>query len=241
MEIRRVEQGNDTYTINSLVYTPDANNDRNLTILMGHGFSVSKHHLDGLASHLCYFGYEVISLDFPGHKMGASRGNLEHPVQLLEALRLARRCTDREEIVLMGHSMGAAAAVRAAAEMEGVRGLVVMGMGRNPAARFTDKIVSSAFKWGEMYVEDLDAEFFLTQMKEQLLPYMEEVDVPSLVIGGTEDFIIPVAELKKLAQMAVGPTTVKLLQCSHSDIPEAAKKEIRNWLAETFEDVTHKE
>lgn len=236
MEIKRIEQANDTYTINSLVYTPDENNDRNLTILMGHGFSVSKHHLDGLASHLCYFGYEVISLDFPGHKMGCSRGKLEHPTQLLEAFELARRCTDRDEVVLLGHSMGAAAAVRAAAEMEGIRGLVVLGMGADPAARFADKLVTSVFKWGELYVENLDAEAFLAQMKEELLPYMKDVTVPSLVIGGTEDFIIPVGEAKKLAQMAQGPNTVKLLECNHSDIPEEAKKDVRNWLEKTFTD-----
>ena len=61
MHIQRVEQSNAHFTINSLVYTPDASKDRGLTVLMGHGFSVSKHHLDGLASYLCYFGYEVVN------------------------------------------------------------------------------------------------------------------------------------------------------------------------------------
>lgn len=235
MDIQRVEQANDSFTINSLVYTPNDNHDRNIAIVMGHGFSVSKHHLDGLASHLCYFGYEVVNFDFPGHKMGASRGKLEHPTQLLEAFTLARRCAVCEKVVLLGHSMGAAAAVRAAVEMEGVHGLVVLGMGADPTARFADKIVTSAFEWGELYVEGLKAKEFLSEMKEELLPYMNDVTVPSLVIGGTKDFIIPAKEVKELAQWAQGPSAVKMLDCSHSDLPDAAKKDIRKWLINTFE------
>lgn len=236
MDIQRVEQANDSFTINSLVYTPNANNDRNMAIVMGHGFSVSKHHLDGLASHLCYFGYEVINFDFPGHKMGASRGKLEHPYQLVESFELARRCTTRERMVLLGHSMGAAAAVRAAVEMDEVHGLVVLGMGADPTARFGDKIVTSAFKWGELYVEGLDAAAFLTQIKDQLLPYMAKINVPSLIIGGTKDFIIPVGEVKKLSELAQHPSTVKLLPCTHNDLPEEAKKDVRKWLEESFEE-----
>lgn len=234
MDIQRVEQSNERFTINSLVYTPDANKDRNLTILMGHGFSVSKHHLDGLASYLCYFGYEVINIDFPGHKMGASRGKLEHPSQLIEALQLARRCTDRDQIVLLGHSMGAAAAVRAATEMEETVGLVVLGMGANPTARFKDRVVTSTFEWGALYVDELDGENFLSRIKEELLPHMKNVTVPSLVIGGTKDYIIPVEEVEKLAEMAQGANKVKLLGCNHSELPEAGKKDIRQWLEETF-------
>lgn len=234
MDIQRVEQSNERYTINSLVYTPDAQKDRNLTILMGHGFSVSKHHLDGLASYLCYFGYEVINTDFPGHKMGASRGKLEHPSQLIEALQLARRCTDRDKIVLLGHSMGAAAAVRASTEMEEAVGLVVLGMGADPTTRFKDKIVTSTFEWGALYVDELDGEHFLSRIKEELLPYMKNVTVPSLVIGGTKDYIIPVQEVEKLAEMAQGPNKLKLLDCNHSELPEAGKKHIRQWLEQTF-------
>lgn len=234
MHIQRVEQSNARFTINSLVYTPDASKDRGLTVLMGHGFSVSKHHLDGLASYLCYFGYEVINVDFPGHKMGASRGPLDHPAQLIESLKLARRCTKRDNIVLLGHSMGAAAAVRAATEMDEAIGLVALGMGADPAARFEDKIVTSTLEWGALYVEDLDGKHFLTRIKGELLPHMKNVTVPSLVIGGTKDFIIPAQEVKKLAEMAQGPSTVKLLDCSHSDLPDAAKKDIRQWLEQTY-------
>lgn len=234
MNIQRIEQANEHFAINSLLYTPDTRKDRNLTILMGHGFSVSKHHLDGLASYLCYFGYEVINLDFPGHKMGASRGKLEHPSQLVEALQLARQCTDRDKIVLLGHSMGAAAAVRAATEMEEAVGLVVLGMGADPTARFDDKIVTSTLQWGALYVEELDGKEFLLRIKDDLLPRMKNVSVPSLVVGGTKDFIIPVQEVKKLAEMAQGPNTLKLLECNHSDIPELGKKEIRQWLEKTY-------
>lgn len=234
MNIQRVEQTNERFTINSLVYTPDAKKDRGVTVLMGHGFSVSKHHLDGLASYLCYFGYEVINVDFPGHKMGASRGKLEHPMQLVETLKLARQCTEREKVILLGHSMGGAAAVRAAAEFPDAQGLIVLGMGADPAARFNDKIVTSTLEWGSHYVEALEGKQFLRQIKDELLPHMERVTVPSLLIGGTEDFVIPVTEVKKLAEMAKSQTTVKVLKTSHADLPDEGKKEIRQWLEHTF-------
>lgn len=230
MHIERVEQSNEQYTINCLRYTPDPEKRRHLAVVMGHGFSSSKHHLDGLASYLCYFGYEVINLDFPGHKMGASRGPLTHPAQLVEAFRLARRGTQQEKIVVLGHSMGAAAAIGAATKLEGVVGLAVLGMGADPAARFHDKIVISTLEWGSMYVEELDGQQFLKQVKTELIPKMKQVTVPSLVIGGTQDFIVPTSEAKKLAAMAQGSSTLKFLNCRHSEIPEEGKKDIRQWL-----------
>ncbi|WP_054949085.1 alpha/beta hydrolase [Numidum massiliense] len=234
MDIQRIEQTNDNFTINTLRYTPDARKARNLGIVMGHGFSVSKHHLDGLASYLCYIGYEVVNLDFPGHKMGASRGKLTHPEDLIEAVQLARRSTEQSRVVLLGHSMGAAAAVGAATQIDGVVGLVTLGMGANPEARFNNKYVTSALKWGSMYVEDLDGEQFLQHMKKELLPRIQDVTVPALVVGATKDFIIPVSSVKQLAALASGPTAVEILETSHQDLPEDAKKTVRRWLEQTF-------
>lgn len=235
MEIQRIEQSNEHFTVNALVYTPDPKRDRQVTVLMGHGFSVSKHHLDGLAAYLCYFGFEVINLDFPGHKMGASQGRLQSPSQLVECLQLARRNSGRENIVLLGHSMGAAAAIHAATVMEDAIGLVVLGMGLDPTDRLEDKVVQSTLDWGAMYVDGLDGPEFLKKIKDELLPKMTDVTLPTLVVGGRQDFLMPVREVRKLAETAPeATTTVEWLDSNHADLPEEGKKVIRTWLEQTF-------
>ncbi len=50
---------------------------RGVTIVAGHGYSSSKQNLDGLCAFLASHGFGVYSLDFPGHKLGASGGRLD--------------------------------------------------------------------------------------------------------------------------------------------------------------------
>src|ERR1700743_2664056 len=49
---------------------------RGVSIVAGHGYSSSKHNLDFLCAFLASHGFDVFSLDFPGHKLGASGGVL---------------------------------------------------------------------------------------------------------------------------------------------------------------------
>ena len=80
----------------------EARRARDVTLVVGHGYSSSKQNLDGLCAFLGSHGFAVYSLDFPGHKLGASGGRLRSVEDLIGAMdavvrfareRGARRCT----------------------------------------------------------------------------------------------------------------------------------------------------
>ncbi|HEX3468453.1 MAG TPA: hypothetical protein VHT05_10275, partial [Candidatus Elarobacter sp.] len=54
----------------------EARRARDVALVAGHGYSSSKQNLDGLCAFLASHGFGVFSLDFPGHKLGASGGRL---------------------------------------------------------------------------------------------------------------------------------------------------------------------
>ncbi len=59
---------------------------RGVTLVAGHGYSSSKQNLDFLCSFLASHGFGVYSLDFPGHKLGASGGELRGVDDCIDAM-----------------------------------------------------------------------------------------------------------------------------------------------------------
>ena len=59
---------------------------RGITLIAGHGYSSSKQNLDFLCSFLASHGFGVYSLDFPGHKLGASGGELRGVDDCIDAM-----------------------------------------------------------------------------------------------------------------------------------------------------------
>src|SRR2546421_12047575 len=90
-----------------------------MALLFAHGFSSGKYSMDSLAGYLAARGYEGWTFDFVGHKLGGSGGEMRTAQQAAENLRDAlawvRGHSEAREICLIGHSMGAAAALQVAA------------------------------------------------------------------------------------------------------------------------------
>src|SRR5690348_1620861 len=86
---------------------------------MAHGFTSGKYSMDSLANYLATRGFEALTFDFVGHKLGCSGGEMvtiaQAPANLADVLHWFRGVTEAERIVLVGHSMGAAAALATAA------------------------------------------------------------------------------------------------------------------------------
>ena len=117
-------------SIAALDYEP--RRPRGIGLVVGHGYSSSKHNLDAMCSFLASHGFHVVSVDFPGHKLGASGGRLDSPEDLTDAFDAAMRFV-RERYVphvyAIGHSMGAATALRACAADPAVAGVVSIATG----------------------------------------------------------------------------------------------------------------
>ena len=97
-----------------LAYEP--RRSRNVWVVAGHGYSSSKQNLDLLCYFLASHGYGIFSLDFPGHKLGASGGWLESVDDLVDAMgAVVNHVRDEHDgpIYMMGHSMGGYVALAA--------------------------------------------------------------------------------------------------------------------------------
>ncbi len=110
----------------------EARRARDVTVVAGHGYSSSKQNLDGLCAFLASHGFAVYSLDFPGHKLGASGGRLRSVEDLFDAMetvvRFAREA-GAQTVYTLGHSMGAATALCVAGRDATIAGAVSIATG----------------------------------------------------------------------------------------------------------------
>ena len=83
VELVRIEAQHNPVAL--LYYEP--RRSRGVTLVAGHGYSSSKQNLDFLCSFLASHGFGVYSLDFPGHKLGASGGELRGVDDCIDAMR----------------------------------------------------------------------------------------------------------------------------------------------------------
>src|ERR1700722_10433383 len=115
VELFRVDAGSNTVAV--LGY--EARRPRNVSLVVGHGYSSSKQNLDMLCAFLAGHGFTIYSLDFPGHKLGSSGGRLNAATDLIDAMRAVvatARSRGAANLYVMGHSMGATTALCTAGE-----------------------------------------------------------------------------------------------------------------------------
>jgi alpha-beta hydrolase superfamily lysophospholipase len=124
---------------------------RGVSLIAGHGYSSSKHNLDFLCSFLASHGFGVYSLDFPGHKLGASGGELRGIDDCIDVMfrvvAFARERGDDASYTL-GHSMGGMTAVFTAALDPNILGTLAIatGYGRPTSLEALRKVGVSDFR-----------------------------------------------------------------------------------------------
>ena len=110
----------------------EARRPRGVTLVVGHGYSSSKQNLDLLCAFLASHGFAVYSLDFPGHKLGASGGRLEAAEDLIDAMAAViaeARARGATTLYALGHSMGATTALCAAGRDPTIDGTISIATG----------------------------------------------------------------------------------------------------------------
>lgn len=225
-----------------LWYRPDSA-PRPIALLFAHGFTSGKFSMDPLASYLAGKGYEGLTFDFVGHKLGGSGGEMQRTEQAAENLRDAltflRQQTEAEKIVLVGHSMGGGAALQVAAweqkkqdRKDGLElaGMVCMCMGPEPARGFDSTIGQAMLAQRSNYVAGAPALELLTGLQRLVTAAQELGELPALFIAARQDVLVPVAKVETLAAM-VGPhAQVTVIESSHLEAPDRARGAIAQWL-----------
>ena len=221
-------------TIAALDYEP--RRPRDVTLVVGHGYSSSKHNLDFLCAFLASHGFRTIAVDFPGHKLGSSGGCLTSIDDLTDTIAAAvayARATYPGPIYTIGHSMGATTALRACAEDLEIAGAVSIatGYGR-PSA------LAAIARGG---VVDLRSAYVVGLTLPELVLATELVldaalaglaGRPVLYIAAERDGMVSHASSRELFERAPEPKTYVTIASDHTNAGEHARAAVLAWLGE---------
>lgn len=228
-----------------LLRVPGQNNDvavlhyqpkrpRDIAVVAGHGYSSSKHNLDFLCGFLCGHGFDVFSLDFPGHKLGAGGGVLRGVDDCIDAMEAAvtrAREGGVATIYALGHSMGAMTALLVAARDPSIAGVVSIatGYGRPSALASMQKAGVADFRSAYVdgaplpeLVRDVDARY------DELLPRL--AGRPALYVAASRDAMVNRASVDELYRRAPQPKTLAVVESDHTNAGENARREVLEWL-----------
>ncbi len=218
--------------IRGLGYGPHSGSPKNVRAILIHGYSSSKHALDPIAVALAKEDYPVLSLDLPGHKLGATGGALvsfDMVVQIaLDAnAALGTPCHP----VYIGHSMGSAAALTAASRDDTAVGACVLGLGYPVTVMRPDPNVIGYYLERWAWVDGASPVEVGLAMDKAIPPALEKLaGRPFLLINGTQDQELPPSSARTLFEMAHEPKTQYTVASDHSGIPLLAAPFIVKWL-----------
>jgi len=205
-----------------------------VTIVAGHGYSSSKHNLDFLCGFLAGHGFEIYSLDFPGHKLGASGGRLTSDAQLVQAMGAVVkhvRQHSNDAIYTMGHSMGAMTALRAAAADSGVRGTIAIATGYGRPSALTALAGMSKNDFRSSYVDGLALPELIANTDTALDDALPQLaGRPALYIAAERDMMVNKASVRDLFDRAPEPKTFATIASDHTTAADNARREVLAWL-----------
>ena len=237
-----------------LRYLPEGNR-RGIALVLAHGFTSGKFSLDSLANYLATRGFEALTFDFVGHKLGCSGGTMETmaqaPGNLSDALHWLRSVSDADRIVLVGHSMGAAAALataaweiaeRATPELIGkagskeswgapLAGVVSLCMGAEPSAGFNSAIGKAMLEQRQDYVVGAPAIELIREIDGLAASAAGIGSLPALFIAAKQDVLLSVDRVVRLAQLAPN-STVQVIESSHLEAPDKSRAAVYSWLSQ---------
>jgi pimeloyl-ACP methyl ester carboxylesterase len=207
---------------------------RGITLVTGHGYSSSKQNLDFLCSFLASHGFGAYNFDFPGHKLGASGGELRSVDDCIDAmaavLAFARARGDGNAYTL-GHSMGGMTAIFTAALDPNVVGTIAIatGYGRPTSLESLQKLGVADFRASYVVgvslpelVSDVDRRY------SNLLPRLE--GRPAFYVAASRDGMVSPSSVRRLFARAPEPKTFATIESDHTYAAEHARAAVLEWL-----------
>lgn len=219
-------------------------------VLLSHCFTCSKdlHTMTRLARGLAEHGYAAFRFDFTG--LGASEGSFAESTVGTDVRDLARAATTLIEMgfgpcAMLGHSLGGAATLLAAAKLRTVRSVAVLAAPSDPthvthlltAAERSDAecvevaIGGRPFPITRGFLDDLT-----THDSDRAIA---ELGRPLLVVHPVDDAVVPVAEGERIFALARQPKAfVPLLDSDHlvtsRSAADRALQVVVNWFDATL-------
>jgi pimeloyl-ACP methyl ester carboxylesterase len=209
---------------------------RGVALVVGHGYSSSKHNLDSLCAFLASHGFHVLSIDFPGHKLGASGGRLATIDDLTEGMAAAVRYA-REHysfiVYAVGHSMGATTALRACAGDDAIAGAVAIATGYGRPAALGALMQKGAVDLRAGYVDGLTLPEIVAQTEAIFDDVLARLaGRPVLYVAADRDLMVSRRSVEELFARAPQPKTFAVISSDHTYAGENARSEVLAWLSE---------
>jgi pimeloyl-ACP methyl ester carboxylesterase len=209
---------------------------RGVSLVVGHGYSSSKHNLDFLCGFLASHGFRVFSLDFPGHKLGASGGRLRSIDDLTDAMgavvRYARE-RDGNPVYVVGHSMGATTALRTCAADPRITGAVAIATGSGRAAALAALRGKVTIDLRASYVDGLTLDEVAEQTERVLDEALSKLaGRPTLYVAADRDMMVSRASAEDLYERAPQPKKFTVIESDHTYAGENARGAVLAWLDE---------
>jgi alpha-beta hydrolase superfamily lysophospholipase len=209
---------------------------RGVSLVVGHGYSSSKHNLDFLCSFLASHGFHVYNFDFPGHKLGASGGvlrGLDDCIDAMGAVVRAARERGATTLYAAGHSMGATTALLAAARDPSIDGAVAIATGYGRPSALDALRNAGATDFRSSYVDGVDLPTLFADANawfERWLPRLQ--GRPVLYVAASRDAMVSVASVRELFERAPEPKAFAAIESDHTSAGEHARASVLQWLNE---------
>lgn len=209
---------------------------RNVWIVAGHGYSSSKHNLDFLCGFLASHGYGVFSLDFPGHKLGASGGELRGIEDLLDAMGAVAnyvRARTSGPLYAMGHSMGAMTSLFLAARDPQIAGTIAITTGYGRPSAIDALQSKGAADFRSSYVNGVALPDLVRGVDEIFADALPRLaGRPQLYVAARRDAMVSPRSVEELYERAPDPKTFVTIESDHTYAGENARGEVLQWLNE---------
>jgi alpha-beta hydrolase superfamily lysophospholipase len=213
-----------------------ARRPRGVSIVVGHGYSSSKHNLDFLCSFLSTHGFEIFSLDFPGHKLGASGGTLRGFHDCVDAMAatvsFARERSGANPYTL-GHSMGAMTAILTAGADTSIPGVVAIATGYGRPTALTTLMNRPGSDFRASYVEGVSLPELMQSLDTRLDAALANLaGRPQLYVAAQRDAMVSHASVRELFDHAPEPKTLETIDSDHTIAGDNARGTVLHWLNE---------
>jgi len=212
----------------------EARRPREVTLVVGHGYSSSKHNLDMLCGFLASHGFAVYSLDFPGHKLGASGGRLRSAADLLDAMAAVvafAREHGAGTIYTLGHSMGATTALCVGGADPSLAGAIAIATGYGRPSVLDALAARGVVDLRASYVDGLSLPELAREWDALLDRALDGLaGRPALFIAAERDGMVSRASVDELFARASDPKTLLTVDSDHTFAGDASRSTVLQWL-----------
>jgi alpha-beta hydrolase superfamily lysophospholipase len=207
---------------------------RGVTIVAAHGYSSSKQNLDMLCAFLASHGFRVLSLDLPGHKLGASGGTLRGPDDLVDAMATVvayARERYAGPVITLGHSLGAVTALLTAAADDSISGVVSIATGHGRSEALEALRAKGAVDLRSAYVDGPALPELMAGVGTRMISALDAIaGRPVLFVAAERDLLVSRASVEALFERAREPKEFAVVSSDHTWAGENARATVLAWL-----------